>query len=240
VSKKRKPFKRGGYTFGGKYFTEAEVDAIRAANLARRQTGPPVPSLEPLSAVQQAAMTLAGRGSGVIDPTRTATDPETIERLRGQFSGPGRSGFNALGAIVGRPFAYRVPGTEPPADYTPTVLGTAVNAAALLPTLRAARAGVRVAGALRRGDELGEAMWAGRASFAEKGPVPTDRQLWDWMRSRPVPPRLGPRAPESVQQLWAGAARFNAAEHRELQTQIKRRRALERAKKTRARARASR
>ena len=82
---------------------------------SREASDPKVPSLRPVSAEQALAMALAHRGSGVIDPTRTATDPARVEALRKQFSGPGRAGFNALAFMVGRPLAYRVPGAMAPA-----------------------------------------------------------------------------------------------------------------------------
>jgi hypothetical protein len=84
----------------------------------------------------------ASRGSGVIDPTRTGTNPVSVQRLRDQFSGSGVAGYHVLSALLGKSLASLVPETQPPIGYHATPAGIAMNVIGLLPPSRAARYGL--------------------------------------------------------------------------------------------------
>src|SRR5258708_4280829 len=172
-----KPFTAGGYKFSGSYFTQPQVDAIRATNQARQATqqlesplvpqlaapAPPTPAnsqpvnpetVRPISPAGWSQLQTAGRGSGVIDPTRTATPPGTVDRWRSQFGDPGVAGYNAVKLVAGKNLAAFVPGARPPLGYKPDALQALGGLATMLPTVRAAGAlytGVR---AVRAGSEL--------------------------------------------------------------------------------------
>lgn len=98
----------------------------------------PVIQARPLSPLQSALMKQAGRGSGVIDPTRTGTDPALVEQLRGEFSGPARSGYNFLSVLGGKHLAAYVPGTQTPIGFHRSPVQAGMNALALLPPARGA------------------------------------------------------------------------------------------------------
>jgi hypothetical protein len=162
----------------------AIVAAIHAHNLV---SPPPVSTSQtvaPLSGTTAAQMAAAGRGSGVIDPTRTGTDPAVVGHLQQQFSGPGVAGFNFLSALLGRPLAYRVPGVTPPIGYHPSTLGTAADVASLLPTLRLVRAGLAARAAVLAGASGEEAGQAARASMSLPGP--SEQQLWPKLAKLPM------------------------------------------------------
>lgn len=74
----------------------------------------PVINARPLSGKDMALLNMRGRGSGVIDPTRTATDPAKVHALARQFMGPLSQDL-----------------TEELQPYKPTTLKGAVDLAAL-------------------------------------------------------------------------------------------------------------
>jgi hypothetical protein len=120
----------------------------------------PVIQAKPISYLQAAAMRQAGRGSGVIDPTRTASSPETVQQLRDEFSGPGTAGYGFLSAALGKHLAAYVPGTEPPLGFHPDPLHAAMNAASLLPPAKEMAVPAMIMDAVPRRKMLGMA-WAG-------------------------------------------------------------------------------
>src|SRR5260221_702285 len=88
------------YSFGGRTFTQGQVQAIRARNVGRRPQGPRVQPLSPLEASGLASATRGYRPTD--DPTHTGTDPAVVQKLREQFSGPGVAGYNALKFVLGK------------------------------------------------------------------------------------------------------------------------------------------
>jgi hypothetical protein len=73
------------------------ADLVRTIRNARRVAPPTV---RPLSAQEMTYLDTAGAGSGLIDPTRTGTDPATVERIRRQNQG---YAFDFLSALTGHP-----------------------------------------------------------------------------------------------------------------------------------------
>lgn len=53
----------------------------------KKKTRLPVIEAKPLTPLDVAMLAKAGKGSGVLDPTRTATDPGVFDRLQRQFMG---------------------------------------------------------------------------------------------------------------------------------------------------------
>ena len=126
-----------GIRVGDRYLSPARVAAIRRQNAARPAPAY-APSVRPISASDAAAIDRADRGSGDLDPTRTATDPAIVQQLRNEFSGPGVAGYNALKYAIGPDLAAYVPGTQPPVGFHRSPGRAAVNAAELLPWQRGA------------------------------------------------------------------------------------------------------
>jgi hypothetical protein len=128
----------GGLQVGGTTLSPASVAAIRARNAA---APPPInpQTLRPVTPYASYAMRTAGRGSGVLDPTRTATPPATVQALRQQFAGPGVAGFNFLSALLGKNVAgYVGPqiGATPPLGWRPSLGGAAMDVLSDLPPVR--------------------------------------------------------------------------------------------------------
>lgn len=153
----------------------ARVRAIRAANRARPPAQPAgVPTARPLSGRSSLALAAAGRGSGVIDPTRTATNPAVVQQLREQFSGPATSGYNFLAFTLGKHLAGEIGphlGATPPLGSHPSPWLAAANLAADLPSTRLAGAAFRGVQALRAGQELGTAVGAAQSAMRQHGPL---------------------------------------------------------------------
>lgn len=162
----------GGIRVGGRYLSPARVAAIRARNLARKPSPVDrlVHSLRPISAAE--AQRLAAQHTPVVDdPTHTATDPAVVQQLRGQFSGPVVSGYNALKYAIGSDLAAYVPGTQPPVGFHRTPWKAAVNATELLPWERGAGAILPAVQAFRAHGDVNAAIGAARATFRGRGPI---------------------------------------------------------------------
>jgi len=160
----------GGIRIGGRYLSPARVAAIRRQNAAR-PAPTYAPSVQPISAAEAQRLKQAGRGSGELDPTRTATDPAIVQRLREEFGGPGTSGYNALKYAIGPDLAAYVPGTQSPLGFHPNPAMAVVGAASALPTIRGAGAVYRGAKMLQAGHGIGPAIGAAQSAMREYGPL---------------------------------------------------------------------
>lgn len=216
-----------------------EAEARLRAHLRRRDRAlPPSPTIEPLSSEQRAAMDYAGRGSGTIDPTRTATPPDVVQRIREQLGDPALAGYDFFSFVLGRAAAGHAPGAVAPVGHPdPAWYSYVGGVLSVLPAARAARALFVARDALRAGKTADEAAVAARQSFRESltnapsaatraylsgvlashrgqpvgAAVETARQTWRAERARP--PRLLPA--ESVIQAENAAFRvFKEAETR--------------------------
>lgn len=102
--------------------TVAHLRKIRAHNLATKPVVTSQPTVSPLTPEKKAVLDLRGKGSGTIDPTRTATDPNTIAAIQQDGGSSGVAGFNALASVLGPDLAAHVPGvTAPPGAGTKAI-----------------------------------------------------------------------------------------------------------------------
>src|SRR5438876_186445 len=161
-----------GLAVGDRYLTPPQVAVIRAQNLAKPPGQPAdVRSLRPISERDALFMRLADRGSGVIDPTRTATDPATVQRLREQFSDSGVSGYRALSVMLGKNLAGYAPGVQAPIGWHPSLVKAIFDTVADVPAARGAEAAYLGARVLRAGLGVGPALGRAQAAMHEWGPV---------------------------------------------------------------------
>lgn len=169
------PESDGSLVIGNRRISAAQILAIRAAN--KHLIHPKLPTVKPVSAKDRVALELANRGSGNIDATRTATDPNAIAALRSQFGDPGVVGYHALSALIGPHLAAHVPGTVAPKNIGKSAEGNLLDAALLGPIGkigRAAKAGVDVlrgAKAARDAEEAAKTVEAAKAVVPHEPPV---------------------------------------------------------------------
>jgi hypothetical protein len=103
---------------------------------------PRLPSVQPIGTASAVAMARANRGSGVLDPTRTATSPATVQRLRDQLS-DGTAGYRFFTTLVGKNAASYVPGATAPLGFkaNPYRAAAGVVDGAPVPSRRGCRCG---------------------------------------------------------------------------------------------------
>ncbi len=170
VMKMQKTLNAAGYHVAVDGVMGPQTAAAMKAAAARPHVQPPrVVQARPVSVIQRAVMESAHRGSGVIDPTRTGTDPARIAQVQGEQGGPSVAGYRFASNLFGPDLSAKIPGVSPtPGAGTrdfyvshigpvPIPGGTGVDLA-LLPfqipskTLRIARAGL----GLKMGAPVGE------------------------------------------------------------------------------------